>query len=97
MTFIPKGAMLPNSLLRRATGGAQGRQTSIGALSHYKSSASNHGMNNNVQSTGADNISHEEAYIGVDSQGSDGKSGLPKNSSLDELNSNGKNTASNEK
>jgi hypothetical protein len=54
-------------------------------------------MNNNVQSTGAENNSHEEAYIGVDSQGSDGKSGLPKNSSLDELNSNGKNTTSNEK
>ena len=43
-------------------------------------------MNNNVQSTGFDNNSQEEAYIAVDSQGSDGKSGLPKNSSLDELN-----------
>jgi hypothetical protein len=42
--YLNPGKNLPNALLRKATGGTQGRQTSIGALSHYKSSASNNGV-----------------------------------------------------
>ena len=42
--YVNPGKNLPNALLRKATGGTQGRQTSIGALSHYKSSASNNGV-----------------------------------------------------
>ena len=75
--------------MRRATGGAQGRQTSIGALSHYKSSTSHQPTGNyrgSQESGAAETVSRERGSLGLDSQGSGGKQGnLPKNTSLDQL------------
>lgn len=35
------GKNVPNGLLRKATGGVEGRQTSIGKLSYYRSNSNN--------------------------------------------------------
>ena len=79
---------MPNALLRRATGGTQGRQTSIGALSHYKSSG---GYQPNPNFRGgqdaAESHSRErQPSVGVEMTGKPGT--LPKTSSLEELSQN---------
>lgn len=57
-----RGKNVPNGLLRRATGGNQGTQKSIGNLSCYRSMGNGHGGTANQSHNGNfDVISIEEA------------------------------------
>ena len=75
---VRNGKNIPNGLLRRATGGQQGRQKSIGHLSNYQPN----GNPNHKRSTGHGDTSYPE----IDSQGgSIGRVGLPRNESIEEI------------
>lgn len=79
---------VPNGLLRRATGGNQGTQKSIGNLSCYRSMGNGHaGAANQSHNGNFDVISIEEAqkYLGVDNLSSGGKYGLQKNKSIEDF------------
>lgn len=68
-------------------------------MSQYKSSTSNNHVNVNLRDARNNNhteaTSRERQSVGIDSQGSDGKLGLPKNTSLDELSGHSGNVSAN--
>ena len=75
---VRNGKNIPNGLLRRATGGQQGRQKSIGALSNYQPNG-----NQAKKSVGG---AVDTSYPEIDSQGgSIGRVGLPRNESIEEI------------
>lgn len=84
-----RGKNVPNGLLRRATGGNQGAQKSIGNLSCYRSMGNGQvgGGGNQSQNGNFDVISQEEAqkFLGIDSHSSGGKYSLPKNKSIEDF------------
>lgn len=84
-----RGKNVPNGLLRRATGGNQGTQKSIGNLSCYRSMGNGHvgGGGNQSHNGNFDIISQEEAqkFLGIDSHSSGGKYSLPKNKSIEDF------------
>lgn len=75
-----KGKNVPNGLLRRATGGTQGRQDSIGPISMYQPKSNGNRRSMNESDDRGD----------LDSHGSLGRStGLMRNQSIEDMRTNG--------